>query len=100
MPITTSKSVRPAQEIAIKISLGKYTLTEPYEVFMERGIAANRFRLLSLEIKHTTVLTSLPFHHRDPFDRLLVAQAIARASAPAGFIAMTYGTLTGPCPPT
>lgn len=65
-----------AWEIAIKISLGKYTLTEPYEVFMEREITANQFRLLPIEIRHTTVLTTLPFHHRDPFDRLLVAQAI------------------------
>jgi PIN domain nuclease of toxin-antitoxin system len=64
-------------EIAIKISLGKYALTEPFEVFMEREMTANRFRLLPIEIKHTAVLTALSFHHRDPFDRLLVAQAIA-----------------------
>jgi PIN domain nuclease of toxin-antitoxin system len=34
------------------------------------------FRILPIEIKHTAALTTLPFHHRDPFDRLLVAQAI------------------------
>lgn len=63
-------------EIAIKISLKKYELREPYEVFMERELATNQFRILPIEPRHTAVLTSLPFHHRDPFDRLLVAQAM------------------------
>lgn len=66
-------------EIAIKISLGKYTLPEPYDIFMEREIATNDFRILPIEPKHTAVLTTLPFHHRDPFDRLLIAQAMAEA---------------------
>ncbi|MFZ1537738.1 MAG: type II toxin-antitoxin system VapC family toxin [Chromatiaceae bacterium] len=64
-------------EIAIKISIGKYSLPEPYAEFMERELAANDFGILSIEPRHTAVLTDLPFHHRDPFDRLLVAQAMA-----------------------
>lgn len=68
-------------EIAIKISLGKYTLAEPYAVFMEREIAANHFRILHIEPKHTAVVSALPFRHRDPFDRLLVAQAMAEQIA-------------------
>jgi PIN domain nuclease of toxin-antitoxin system len=63
-------------EIAIKISLNKYSLPEPYEQFMEREIATNQFRILPIEPKHTAVLTNLPFHHRDPFDRLIIAQAM------------------------
>ncbi len=63
-------------EIAIKISLKKYELQEPYEVFMERELVTNQFRILPIEPRHTAVLTGLPFHHRDPFDRLLVAQAM------------------------
>ena len=63
-------------EIAIKISLKKYELQEPYEVFMERELATNQFRILPIEPRHTAVLARLPFHHRDPFDRLLIAQAI------------------------
>jgi PIN domain nuclease of toxin-antitoxin system len=72
------KLVSPASywEIAIKISLGKYTLNEPYETFMQRGIFGNSFSILPVEPKHTAALTTLPFHHRDPFDRLLVAQAL------------------------
>jgi len=40
-------------EIAIKISLKKYTLQEPYEAFMEREIATNQFRILPIEPRHT-----------------------------------------------
>ena len=72
------KLVSPASywEIAIKISLGKYALNEPYEAFMQRNIFGNGFSILPIEPKHTATLTALPFHHRDPFDRLLVAQAL------------------------
>jgi PIN domain nuclease of toxin-antitoxin system len=71
-------AISPASywEIAIKISLNKYSLPEPYGVFMEREIAANEFCILPIEPKHTAALTTLPFHHRDPFDRLLIAQAM------------------------
>ena len=42
---------------------------------MRQGIDGNDFSILPIEPKHTSLLTVLPFHHRDPFDRLLVAQA-------------------------
>src|SRR5687768_8623346 len=73
-----TKLVSPATfwEVAIKVSIGKYKLHESYEQFMERGIHGNGFTILSIEPKHTAVVATLPFHHRDPFDRLLVAQAI------------------------
>jgi PIN domain nuclease of toxin-antitoxin system len=72
------KLISPASywEIAIKISLGKYTLPQPYEDFMNRGIAGNGFVILPMESRHTAALVNLPFHHRDPFDRLLIAQAL------------------------
>lgn len=63
-------------EIAIKISIGKYALPEPFAEFMDRELATNQFRILPITPKHAAVLTTLPFHHRDPFDRLLVAQAM------------------------
>jgi PIN domain nuclease of toxin-antitoxin system len=62
-------------EIAIKIGLRKYALPEPYQAFMEREIADNDFRILPIEPKHTALLTTMPLHHKDPFDRLLVAQS-------------------------
>ncbi|HJT32629.1 MAG TPA: type II toxin-antitoxin system VapC family toxin [Pirellulales bacterium] len=72
------KLVSPASywEIAIKISIRKYALTKPYEVFMHEAIDQNGFAYLHVLPKHTAVLTTLPFHHKDPFDRLLVAQAM------------------------
>jgi PIN domain nuclease of toxin-antitoxin system len=63
-------------EIAIKIAIGKYALNSPYQSFLEDAIAQNDFTILNIEIKHTAVLTTLPMHHRDPFDRLLIAQAM------------------------
>jgi PIN domain nuclease of toxin-antitoxin system len=76
--IANIKFVSPAAywEIAIKISVGKYALNEPYETFMDRAIGQNGFLILPIEPRHTALLTSLPFHHRDPFDRLMIAQAI------------------------
>ena len=62
-------------EIAIKISIGKYFLPEPYEIFMDREISINDFRILPIQPKHTAALIDLPFYHKDPFDRLLIAQA-------------------------
>jgi PIN domain nuclease of toxin-antitoxin system/uncharacterized protein (DUF433 family) len=69
--------VSPASywEIAIKIRLGKYALPEPYQPFIEREIADNDFHILPIEPRHTALLTTMPLHHKDPFDRLLVAQA-------------------------
>ena len=78
---TNDIEVSPATywEIAIKIRLGKYALPEPYDIFIEREITTNDFHILPIEPKHTAVLTTLPLHHRDPFDRLLIAQALVEA---------------------
>jgi PIN domain nuclease of toxin-antitoxin system len=72
------KLVSPASywETAIKISIKKYALSKPYEIFMDEAIDKNGFGYLHIEPKHTAALTTLPFHHKDPFDRLLIAQAI------------------------
>jgi PIN domain nuclease of toxin-antitoxin system len=63
-------------EIAIKIRLGKYLLPQPYQSFMETHIAANDFSILPILPKHTALLTTMDLHHKDPFDLLLVAQAM------------------------
>jgi len=77
------KFVSPAAywEIAIKISIGKYALNEPYDTFMDRAIRQNGFLILPIEPRHTSLLTNLPFHHRDPFDRLMIVQAMAEGFA-------------------
>lgn len=73
------KFISPASywELAIKISVGKYTLTQPYEIFLKDAIDSNGFIILPVERRHTARLTNMPFHHRDPFDRLMIAQALA-----------------------
>ena len=76
-------------EIAIKISTKKYALSKPYEVFMQEAIDNNGFGYLHIEPKHTAIVATLPFHHKDPFDRLLISQAIVEnltlVSADANF---------------
>jgi PIN domain nuclease of toxin-antitoxin system len=66
-------------EIAIKVRLGKVNLNASYDDFMQRGIAGNDFEILPIEPRHTSLLTTLPLHHRDPFDRLLIVQAMIEA---------------------
>ncbi len=64
-------------EIAIKISLGKWQLNRAYEEFINIGLNQYDFQVLPILPIHTAALIKLPFHHRDPFDRLLAAQALA-----------------------
>lgn len=64
-------------EIAIKISCGKYHLKDSYEAFWQKGMNENNIALLPIALRHTAQLLSMPHHHKDPFDRLLIAQALA-----------------------
>ncbi|MGH8705422.1 MAG: type II toxin-antitoxin system VapC family toxin [Burkholderiales bacterium] len=68
-------SVASAWEMAIKASLGKLELACPVGEYIVRHLPANRFQLLGVTLEHAARVEHLPFHHRDPFDRLLVAQA-------------------------
>ena len=68
-------SVVSLWEIAIKISLGKLNLKQPYEIFIPQQLALNGIGILNITLEHTAAITTLPFHHRDPFDRLLVVQS-------------------------
>ena len=63
-------------EIAIKISIGKLKLTQPFDVFIPDQLTKNAIDLLPIAVPHLALVSTLPLHHRDPFDRLLVAQAI------------------------
>jgi PIN domain nuclease of toxin-antitoxin system len=72
-------SVASSWEIAIKLSIGKYELPGDFESFMKEQIETNQLTFQSITIPHLAIVRSLPFHHRDPFDRLLVAQALAEA---------------------
>jgi PIN domain nuclease of toxin-antitoxin system len=69
-------SIASLWEIAIKQSLGKLSLGIPFEVLIPQQLSVNGIGLLNIKIDHIAVVSTLPFHHRDPFDRLLVAQAM------------------------
>lgn len=70
-------SIASCWEMAIKAGLGKLRLSSSVERFVADQVPVNGFQLLSLDFRHVTAVEGLPFHHRDPFDRLLVAQALA-----------------------
>ena len=63
-------------EVAIKVGIGKYPLAVPFDQFFTQGIDGNDISILPLEVRHAAVLSSLPMHHKDPFDRMIVAQAM------------------------
>ena len=77
------KLISPASswEIAIKVSLKKLDLGAPYRGFIHQHMLRNNFELIGITDEHLAVVAELPFHHRDPFDRLLAAQAIAEGMA-------------------
>lgn len=63
-------------EMAIKQSIGKLSFYLPFEVFIKQQLSLNDFNLLDIKINHLAVVATLPFHHRGPFDRLLIAQSL------------------------
>lgn len=64
-------------EISIKFALGKLSLSGPYLPWMHRVLAGLNAAVLPITPEYAAVQATLPLHHRDPFDRLLVAQALA-----------------------
>ncbi len=70
-------SLASAWEVAIKVSLGKLTLDAPtVREFFDEQMEANGFAYLPIDPPHVFRVGGLAFHHRDPFDRLLIAQAL------------------------
>jgi len=63
-------------EMAIKASIGKLDLDGTVERFVPHQLTENGFSELPVEVRHAARVARLPFHHRDPFDRLLAAQAL------------------------
>lgn len=68
-------SAASSWEIALKYALGKLPLPQPPEAYVPSRMAASGTRGLAIEHSHALRVATLPKHHRDPFDRLLVAQA-------------------------
>lgn len=64
-------------EIAIKVGLKKLTLSLPYREWISRAIADLDMSILPITIEAADIQQNLPWHHRDPFDRLIIAQSLA-----------------------
>ncbi len=62
-------------EVAIKAASGKLHLPEPPDLYVPRRMASQGLRPLAVSHQHALAVFALPAHHRDPFDRLLIAQA-------------------------
>jgi PIN domain nuclease of toxin-antitoxin system len=83
-------------ELAIKHSLGKLRVPGSLDKFMPEQLRLNGFGLLGVELAHVLRVGNLPFHHRDPFDRLLASQALEEqlAIVSADRVFRKYGVTT------
>ncbi|MEM9272300.1 MAG: type II toxin-antitoxin system VapC family toxin [Cyanobacteria bacterium P01_F01_bin.143] len=63
-------------EMVIKHSVGKLGFELPFELFIKRQLAINDFQLLNIKVENLFIVANLPLHHRNPFDRLMIAQAM------------------------
>jgi PIN domain nuclease of toxin-antitoxin system len=71
-------SIASVWEIAIKFSIGKLNLGISIQELVDEQIINNGIELLSITTEHLAVVSNLPLHHRDPFDRLIIAQAMVK----------------------
>lgn len=69
-------SIASIWEVGIKVSTGKLALSEPLEAYFLEQMWINSVQLLPITPAHVAHVSTLPFHHRDPFDRMLVAQSL------------------------
>ena len=69
-------SIGTIWELSIKVGPGKLSISGPFRPWIEQAIADLAITLLPIDIAHAEAQASLPHHHRDSFDRLLIAQAI------------------------
>ncbi len=69
-------SIASFWEMAIKESKGKLNLIFPLRVFIDQQLRLNSMDVLNVNLDYLEVVSALPLHHSDPFDRLLISQAI------------------------
>jgi PIN domain nuclease of toxin-antitoxin system len=74
-------SIASMWEIAIKVGIGKFVMPVPLAPYLQRQLVRHGLGVLPIQFSHLARLEQLPHHHRDPFDRLLVAQCIEEDAA-------------------
>jgi PIN domain nuclease of toxin-antitoxin system len=70
-------SIASIWEMAIKHSIGRLNFSLPFMEFVGQQLTVSNIGLLEINLQHIEVVASLPLHHRDPFDRLIIAQSMA-----------------------
>lgn len=70
-------SIASIWEMAIKHSIGRLNFSLPFMEFVRQQLSVSNIGLLEINLNHIEVVASLPLHHRDPFDRLIIAQSMA-----------------------
>ena len=63
-------------ELAIKVSIGRYRLADRLSDYIEEAIRLYGLTILPITVAHAEAVVNLPHHHKDPFDRMLIAQSI------------------------
>lgn len=69
-------SIASMWEMAIKYSMNRLQLALPFHLFIAHQLTENDMTVLNITLDHTAMVAELPFHHKDPFDRLIIAQAL------------------------
>jgi PIN domain nuclease of toxin-antitoxin system len=70
-------SIASVWEMAIKVILGKLEMPSPFADFITEQLYENNIGLYPIQVAHTGLVVTLPLHHRDPFDWLIIAQSVA-----------------------
>jgi len=70
-------SIASIWEMAIKHSIGRLNFSRSFIEFVRQQLTVSNIGLLEINLQHIEVVASLPLHHRDPFDRLIIAQSMA-----------------------
>lgn len=71
-------SVASIWEMAIKVSIGSLELKRPLATYVERAVQFDGIELLAIDVADAVAVAGLVYFHRDPFDRLIIAQALRR----------------------
>ena len=69
-------SIASIWEMAIKESKGHLNLSVPFEDYIGQKLSLEEFNILNINLEHLNAIATMPFHHKDPFDRLLIAQSM------------------------
>jgi PIN domain nuclease of toxin-antitoxin system len=89
-------SLVSAWEMTIKCATGQLKLAVSVQRYYQEHLPANDFQLLPIDLGHATLVETLPLHHRDPFDRLLIAQAWQEGLTPTASTTSTYPSAIKP----